>query len=332
MRINAGARRIGFDFFEEAAQVFVMTMQEKCSHAVPRRNHNLQVAQRLREASALLEVQGADSFRVAAFRHAASRVAELDEDVMDMARREGIEALIRIPNIGKSIASAILEMSLTGRWGRLDRMRGELDPEKLLQCVPGIGPRLAERLHEELHIDTLEGLEAAAHDGRLAALPGIGQRRLAAIQATLDAMLRRIRPAQARPHRMLPTVSELLDVDREYLQGARQGDLPMIAPKRFNPDGDAWLPILHTQRGERHFTALFSNTARAHELGRTHDWVVIYCDDGDHQEEQYTAVTATRGALKGLRIVRGREDQCQEYYQQSDGGDPRLLATHESAA
>lgn len=51
---------------------------------------------------------------------------------------------------------------------------------------------------------------------------------------------------------------------------------PRAAPRRFNPKGKAWLPILHTQRGPWHFTALYSNTARAHDLKKTGDWVVLY--------------------------------------------------------
>ena len=106
----------------------------------------------------------------------------------------------------------------------------------------------------------------------------------------------------------------LLEVDREYRQSAAAGKLPKIAPKRFNPEGAAWLPILHTDRGQWHFTALFSNTARAHELGRTDDWVVVYFYDDDHQEGQNTIVTETKGPMKGERVVRGRE-ACQSNIQ-----------------
>ena len=98
-------------------------------------------------------------------------------------------------------------------------------------------------------------------------------------------------------------------MDREYRKRAAAGELAKIAPKRFNPEGTAWLPILHTDRDRWHFTALFSNTARAHELGRTDDWVVIYYYDDEHREGQNTVVTETRGALKGQRVVRGRESE-----------------------
>jgi len=73
-----------------------------------------------------------------------------------------------------------------------------------------------------------------------------------------------------------PVEVELLDVDREYREAVQAGTLPAIAPRRFNPEKKTWLPILHTQRGDRHYTALFSNTARAHQSDTTHDWVILY--------------------------------------------------------
>ena len=103
-------------------------------------------------------------------------------------------------------------------------------------------------------------------------------------------------------------------MDRLYRQKAKVGELPTIAPKRFNPEGESWLPILHTTKQGWHFTALYSNTARAHKLKRTRDWVVMYFYDDEHHESQYTVVTETRGDLKGKRVVRGREAECKEYY------------------
>jgi hypothetical protein len=79
-------------------------------------------------------------------------------------------------------------------------------------------------------------------------------------------------------------------------------------PGERNPAREAWLPILHTQRGRRRYTAL-SNTAQAHRAGKTHDWVVMYVDDGGG-ENRYTVITAERGPLRGRRIVAGREHEC----------------------
>jgi putative hydrolase len=274
---------------------------------------NQRVADRLREAADLLQQQAANPFRVSAYRHGADTVAALKENVRDIFERDGLEGLVALPHVGRGIAAAIAEILRTGSWSQLERLRGSLDPDKLFQTVPGIGPALARRLHDHLHVDTLEALETAAHDGRLEGVPGVGSRRATAIRATLTNMLGRVRGPRP-PIQDGPDVETLLEVDREYRVKAAAEKLPTIAPKRFNPDNTAWLPILHTTRGDWHFTVLFSNTARAHELNRIRDWVVVYFYDDHHQEGQHTVVTETRGPLTGKRVVRGREMECRDYY------------------
>lgn len=267
------------------------------------------VADRLREAADLLEQQGANPFRVRAYRQAADTVAGLDRELRDILEREGIEGLDALPAIGPRIAEAIRQMLVTGRWGQLDRLRGTLEPDGLFRSVPGLGPELAHRIHDALHIETLEALEMAAHDGRLRSVPGIGPRRAAIIRAGLATMLARPRSRRGTAE---PPVEMLLDVDREYRERVAAGSLVKIAPRRFNPGGERWLPVLHTERDDWHFTVLFSNTARAHELGRTRDWVVVYFHADTQAEGQRTIVTETQGALRGRRVVRGREAECRD--------------------
>jgi hypothetical protein len=281
---------------------------------------NDRYADRLSEAADLLEAQGANPFRVSAYRRAADTLHSLGENVDQLVEREGIAGLDALPYIGKGIASAVIEMHRTGRWMQLERLRGGADPARLFAVIPGLGHRLAERIHEELHIDTLEALEVAAHDGRLETVPGVGKRRAASIRASLQSMLGRTRPRTSvavdwsGAPRATPPVGLLLDVDREYRERAAAGDLPTIAPRRFNPSGESWLPVLHAEREGWHFTALFSNTAQAHQLGRTRDWVVLYFYDHDHSEDQHTIVTETHGPLVGRRVVRGREVECRKHY------------------
>jgi len=270
---------------------------------------NLKVASIFLECADVLKQQSANPFRVNAYIKAAKTLEGLDRDARDILREEGIAGLVALPGIGRGLAAGIEEIDRTGHLAQLSRLRGETIPEALFQAVPGVGPKLAHVIHESLHVDTLEALEIAAHDGRLASVPGIGVRRAAAIQAGLAAILGAARGTRQATTNLLP-VDVLLDIDAQYRRDAAAGKLPRIAPKRFNPEGKAWLPILHTNRGKWHFTALFSNTARAHELGRTDDWVVIYYYDDDHREAQNTIVTETKGPLKGERIVRGRESEC----------------------
>ena len=277
---------------------------------------------KLAQTADLLEQQGASPFRVTAYRRASETVSRLSRDIRELAGTEGSAGLIKLPNIGKGIASAIQELLTTGSWAQLERLRGTLDPVQLFQTVPGIGPKMAEQIHEALHIDTLEALEAAAWDGRLETVRGMGGRRITGIRNALTALLGKTR----RPSRLAagkePPVITILEVDAEYRRQAEQGSLPLIAPRRFNPDGTAWLPVLHTHRDDWHYTLLYSNTARAHELKRTHDWVVVYFYDDHHQEGQCTVVTETRGPLTGQRVVRGRELECRDYYTAENRQNP----------
>lgn len=269
---------------------------------------NDQAARIFTDCAELLRLQEANPFRVNAYVRAAQSLRAMTTDVRDILADQGIEGLIALPGIGTGLAAAIDEIARTGRLSQFERLKGDLAPEQLFQSVPGIGPALAKAIHDTLHIDTLEALEIAAHDGTLEALPGIGPRRAASIRASLAAILRRGRRYRP-PAANAPSVDTVLAIDREYRRRAAAGKLPKIAPKRFNPKGLAWLPVMHTQRGDWHFTALFSNTARAHELGRTDDWVVIYYYDGDHEEGQNTVVTETHGPSRGRRVVRGREQE-----------------------
>jgi DNA polymerase (family 10) len=287
---------------------------------MPSDGQNQDIAERIKEAAILLESQGADVFRVGAYRRAADAVAHLDRPVSDILADQGIEGLDAIPGIGPSLAGALAEMVRTGRWARLDRLRGSADPDILFRTVPGIGPGLAAKIHDLLHVDSLEALEIAAHDGRLAALPGVGSRRAAAIAASLGVMLARRRPLHGAAAAAEPDIATLLEIDAEYRRKAEADELPKIAPRRFNPSGEAWLPILHAERGPWHFTVLFSNTARSHELGRTKDWAIVYFNKDDTSEGQRTIVTETRGALLGRRVVRGRENECRAFYAELVGG------------
>jgi len=295
-------------------------------HSIGSSMSNSEIAETLDRVADLLEVQDANRYRVRAYRTAANTIRHHETQLREILLKDCLQAVQALPTIGRTIAAHVAELVHRGGLTLLDRLEGEVSPEHLFATVPGIGPKLAERIHHDLSVDTLEALEAAAHDGRLSRVSGFGLRRVRAIQEELASILGRSAHHRARRRAWLeshsgprrdgsllprPEVASLLDVDAEYRERAAQGELRCIAPRRFNRQGKAWLPILHTERGDWHLTALFSNTARAHELGRTHDWVVIfYARDGN--EGQCTIVNETRGPLVGQRVVRGREKECRE--------------------
>lgn len=276
----------------------------------------------------LLQAQDANRYRVNAYRRAAKVISDLDQSAAAMAVSDNGGKLEGLPDIGPSIAGAIREYVETGRSGLLQRLEGQISPEDLFTTVPGIGEELARRIHVELDIDTLEELELAAHERRLEKVSGIGHRRAASIQDSVGAILNRSSRRRARRIRRLeqaaesddadstttrPFVNAILDVDEKYRRRAAAGKLKTIAPRRFNPGRKSWLPIMHTEKNGWRFTAMFSNTARAHDLNKTYDWVVVYFEK-DGEEDQCTVVTEQRGPLKGRRVVRGREKDCFTYY------------------
>lgn len=285
---------------------------------------NEEVADALERISSLLEVQGADTYRVRAYTSAARTLRESEAPVSKIFDKEGVKGLEELPRIGKSIGAVIAELVSTGRSGLLERLEGQASPEELFETVPGIGEKTAHQIHETLGIETLEELEIAAHDGSLYRVPGLGKRKVQGIKDALTAILSRSSRLRARRLRWLehemkeldlgkPGVDLILEADREYREKAALGELRKIAPKRFNPSGEKWLPIYHKEKDGWSFTLLYSNSPLAHKLGRMKDWVIVYYER-DGEEDQCTVVTEWQGRLSGRRVIRGREGECIDYY------------------
>lgn len=294
---------------------------------------NEEIANHFDRIAELLEAQRANPYRVSAYRSAAVVLRQLHRPVQTILQQQGIDGLKQLPGVGESLSRSIAQLISNGSLALLNQLQGEVEPEEILATVPGIGPRLAEKIHAQLGIQTLKDLQMAALDGRLDQVPGLGGRRLQAVRETLlsrlDVAPRVRRGTYTKPVAQPPSVAELLDVDMEYRREADRDALPKIVPRLFNPSHEAWLPILHTQRGNINYTALFSNTERAHELNRLHDWVVIYRAE-ENDGGQWTVVTEYQGRLKGKRVVRGREYECELHYlEQGPLETPPTLTDHQ---
>jgi len=282
---------------------------------------NGQLADRLNEIAELLDAQQANPYRAQAYRTAAQTIRSLPRPVHEILAAEGTGGLTELPGIGPSLAHSLERLAKTGHLALLEQLRAVYGPEDKLATVPGIGPKTAARIHQALGIDTLADLQAAAHDGRLAQVPGIGAKRLRAVRESLTG---RFRPPPhlarsqssgskaAGPQEPVP-LEELLSVDEEYRRKAKADRLLRIAPRRFNPTHKAWLPILHTRRGDHDYTALYSNSARAHEFDTLGDWVVI-SRSLQSGGGQWTVLTSRFGGLQGRRIIRGLEKECADHY------------------
>ena len=137
--------------------------------------HNADIAALFEEIADRLEIQGANPFRIRAYRNAARTLGELPREARALLEKG--EDLTRLPGIGDDLAAKIREIVDTGHCSLLDRLRRELPPAvtELLQ-IPGLGPKRVKALYHDLEVQTVEQLYRAARDGRIRALPGFGEK------------------------------------------------------------------------------------------------------------------------------------------------------------
>ncbi len=150
--------------------------------------HNADIARVFEEIADLLEIEGANPFRIRAYRNAARTVGDLRLDVA--ATLAAGQPLPKLPGIGADLQAKMEEIAATGTCALLGRLRREL-PAAITELlrIPGLGPKRVKALHETLGIATLPELLEAARQGRVKAIPGFGdktERRVAeAVQARL---------------------------------------------------------------------------------------------------------------------------------------------------
>jgi DNA polymerase (family X) len=147
---------------------------------------NAEIARLFRELSDLLEIEGANPFRIRAYRTAA-RTAETHAEPLAELARHHPECLTDLPGIGEDLAGKIIEIVSTGRLGILDEAERRL-PRGLtaLMRLPGLGPKRVRQLHDSLGVRTPRELAAALAAGRVATLRGFGPRTAARLQAALE--------------------------------------------------------------------------------------------------------------------------------------------------
>ena len=137
--------------------------------------HNTDIADIFNEFADLLEIDGANPFRIRAYRNAARTIASLPQSAADMLR-EGKD-FTELPGIGKDLAQKIEEIVKTGSLSQLKELQAHVPPQlSRLMKMPGLGPKRVHTLHEKLGITTLEELKMAAEKGKISELRGFGKK------------------------------------------------------------------------------------------------------------------------------------------------------------
>ena len=133
---------------------------------------NIKIARIFEDVADLLEMLGASVFRIRAYRAAARTVETLGTPAESLLKKDG-NALKALPGIGKDLAGKIREIIETGELTLLKKLAVQI-PESVIQMIriPGLGPKRAKQIYDQLGIATVAGLEQAARDGKLRALRG----------------------------------------------------------------------------------------------------------------------------------------------------------------
>jgi DNA polymerase (family 10) len=144
---------------------------------------NLALARLFAEVGDLLEIKGENPFKIRAYRNASETVAHAGVRVADLDEAQ----LLAISGIGKDLAKKIREAAETGRVQYHQELLAEFPPTILdLLALQGVGPKTVRQLYSEAGIRTIDDLEAAARDGRLTALKGMGAKKQALILKAVD--------------------------------------------------------------------------------------------------------------------------------------------------
>ena len=177
---------------------------------------NAELADQLDLLADISEILGEESFRVIAYRRAATRIRETPSPVAELALAGRATDL---PGIGKTIEQKVVEVVENGEMQALTKRRQQV-PVGVVDFLrlPGVGPKTAARIWTELGVTTLAGLEAAAEDGRLRELSGLGARSEEKILAALAAGAGTKKPAEDRGLLgvALPAVHRVVDELRAH--------------------------------------------------------------------------------------------------------------------
>ena len=176
---------------------------------------NEEIAELFEQLGMMLEMQGESVFKIRAYQRAARAIEGLSLPLAQ-AVNDG-QKLTGIPGIGKAISEKIQELVTTGQVRTYERVKSELPEGALdLLAIPGIGPKTAVLIGTELGISTIEGVELAAQDGRLAKLPRMGKK-------ASDSILRHIRASRSMNTGRTP-IGQALPTAESVMAALRERD------------------------------------------------------------------------------------------------------------
>lgn len=176
--------------------------------------HNAELSEAFTELADLLELEGANSFRVRAYRNLARNISSSPESMADLVKRGS--DLSELPGIGKDLAGKITDLVRTGKLPVLEEIRARTPPHlRELLRVPGLGPKRVRILCDDLHINCLNDLKAAAAKGLIQQHAGFGEKTERKIQQEIE----RLSNTEVRVK--IQTADEFVETYVAYLKNLR---------------------------------------------------------------------------------------------------------------
>jgi DNA polymerase (family 10) len=170
----------------------------------------------------LLEIKGEVIYKTLAYRKASENLANLGRDVNDIWKEGGQKGLLEIPGVGKAIAEKIDELLSTGELEFLEKLKKEVPAELAsLLSIPDLGPKKVAMFYKQLKVKSIDDLKAAAEAGKLADLPGMGEKSQAKILTGIEALGRR--SGRLPIGQVLPFAEELLTQIRK-VKGVKRAE------------------------------------------------------------------------------------------------------------
>lgn len=157
---------------------------------------NAAIAALFDEYADLLELQGANPFRVRAYRTASRTIADCSDSIAELSLKPDYD-LTQLPGIGKDLAEKIETVATTGKLPQLEELRSQFSPDLVRMLrIPGLGPKKVAALMEHLEIKTLADLQAACDSGQVAKIKGFGKK-------TEQTILEGLKQLEQTGHRVL---------------------------------------------------------------------------------------------------------------------------------
>jgi DNA polymerase (family 10) len=235
---------------------------------------NLDVARALTTLADLLEIQGANPFRIRAYRNAVNTVNSLSRPLTRMVE-EG-DDLTELPGVGKNVAAHIVELFETGRISRLEEVAAEI-PITLVDLVrlDGVGPKKAKKLFDELGVKTVDELEVRLDEGTVQTLDGFGVKSAEKIRRSIDD--HRKHTGRFQIHEAEKLIAGVLE-HMEGFPGVDQIEIAGSLRRRKETIGDVDILVRCEGDGTTvvdHFVG-FNGAARVEGAGETKGSIVLH--------------------------------------------------------